>query len=217
MASFPERNSVFCPVDYTADFVYEGIPKPRLLFTTVQGNPKPTSDPDTIPDRTWTFVGKALLLKPSETDTTEVQQYTIKYDFTKVDVPVTATASGSLLGTMQLHKGKNVYNANRYMTWKQDSENPRIVYINIRIPSCLLKKNKRTVLDFSVVLNDKIIITNKYTKNDCENICSAKCRPTPFGISLAKCVSHISYTGTFKFSGLTYKNENIFKYCTNCG
>lgn len=98
MSSFPERNSVFCPVDYTADFVAEGFPKPRLLFTTVQGNPKPTIDPEKIPDRSWTFVGKALLLPPSTTN--EVQQYRMKYDFTNVDVPVVVTASGSLLGTM---------------------------------------------------------------------------------------------------------------------
>ena len=165
MSSFPERNSVFCPVDYTADFVAEGIPKPRLLFTTVQGNPKPTTDLEKTPDRTWTFVGKALLLKPSDTDTNEIQQYRIKYDFTKVDVPITATASGCLLGTMQLNQQKNVYNANRYMTWKQDTENPRIVYIDIRIPSCLVKKGKRSLLDFTIIINDSL----------CNGVCETKC------------------------------------------
>jgi hypothetical protein len=166
MTSFPERNSVFCPVDYSAEFVLEGIPEPRLLFTTVQGNPKPTNDPEKIVDRTWNFVGKALLLQPS--DTNEVQQYRIKYDFTKVDVPVTATASGSLLGTMQINQQKNVYNANRYMTWTQDTENPRIVYIDMRIPSCLLKKGKRSVLYFSIVLNDG-------AEFNCSDNCNENC------------------------------------------
>ena len=206
MSSFPERNSVFCPVDYTADFVSEGIPKPRLLFTTVQGNPKPTSDPEKIPDRSWTFVGKALLLKPSDTDTNEVQQYQIKYDFTKVDVPVTATASGSLLGTMQLNQQKNVYNANRYMTWKQDTENPRIVYIDIRIPSCLVKKKKRTLLDFSIVLNDgaKINITDY-----CVNQCSSQCKKN------VKCTRH---TNTFHRHPSKYTQTiSIVSDCTTCG
>jgi hypothetical protein len=117
----------------------------------------------------------------------------LKYDFTKVDVPVVVTASGSLLGTMEINQQKNVYNANRYMTWKQDTANPRIVYIDMRIPACLLKQRKRSELDFSIIINDKIV------QNDCKDYCTKKCS-TNASIYCYKLVG----------------KHNTIEYCTGC-
>jgi hypothetical protein len=64
------------------------------------------------------------------------------------------------------------------MTWKQDTENPRIKYIDIRIPSCLGKKNKRTLLDFSIVLNDTLTVNT--CKINISNYCTVSfCKPCP--------------------------------------
>lgn len=57
------------------------------------------------------------------------------------------------------------------MTWKQDTENPRIVYIDMRIPACLLKQRKRSVLDFSIIINDKLV-ENNCKQEDCTKKCS---------------------------------------------
>jgi hypothetical protein len=93
---------------------------------------------------------------------------------------------------MQINQQKNVYNANRYMTWTQDTANPRIVYIDMRIPSCLLKKGKRSVLDFSIVLNDGASISNLC------GFCTQNCNPSPSCTqSTQKCTHFICKTTTY--------------------
>lgn len=153
MTTFQNENLAFFPIEYTVTTPGSTSRLLRNTFSTVQGDPAKEKD-----RRNWVFDGQNLIppLSDVETPEAEFQTFLFRYDFSSCpSFPFQPKILTRVSGTLSINRKKEVYNANRYVTVTQDSEDPFTVTFTYRIPSCWLKTTTPSAIDFHVSVHDK--------------------------------------------------------------
>lgn len=153
MTTFSDQNLAFFPIEYTITTPDSTSRFLRNAYSTVQGDPAKEKE-----RRNWVFRGQNIFpsLSEAENPHNEFQTFLFRYDFSSCpSFPFQPKILTRVSGTLSVNRKKEVYNANRYVTVTQDSEDPFTVTFTYRIPSCWLKDSVPSAIDFDLAVHDK--------------------------------------------------------------